>query len=71
MNRVLNENETLLAGQLFSLADIVNAAAQMVAAKKQAFTATQNEMRAAEAGLQKAQEELTTFIKNRLGAGST
>jgi hypothetical protein len=71
MTRDLNENETLLAGQLFSLVDIMNAASQIVAAKKQAFTATQNELRAAEAGLQKAQEDLATFVKHRLGTGIT
>lgn len=70
MARVMNEAETALAGQMFSLADVVNAAAQIVAAKKQAFTATQNELRAAEAGLQKAQEELTSFMKNRIGPGT-
>ena len=66
MLRVLNEAETVLAGELFSLADVVNTAAQIVVAKKQAFTGSQNELRAAEAGLQKAQEELATFIKHRL-----
>jgi len=66
MLRVLNEAETVLAGELFSLADVVNTAAQIVVAKKQAFTSSQNELRAAEAGLQKAQEELATFIKHRL-----
>lgn len=71
MTRILNENETLLAGQMFGLTDILNAAAQIVAAKKQAFTAAQNELRAAEAGLQKAQEELAAFIKTRLGTAST
>lgn len=70
MTRVLNETEMQLAGQLFSLADIVNAAGQIMAAKKQAFTAAQNELRAAEAGLQKAQEELATFFKNSVGTQS-
>ncbi|HEX7378271.1 MAG TPA: hypothetical protein VF278_14230 [Pirellulales bacterium] len=70
MTRVLNDGEMLLAGQLFSLTDIVSAASQIVAAKKQAFTAAQNELRAAEAGLQKAQEDLAAFIKGQLGAGS-
>ncbi len=69
MSRVLNEAEADLAGQLFSLTDVVNAAMQIVLAKKQAFTNSQNELRAAEAGLQKAQEELAAFIKNRLVAG--
>lgn len=71
MSRVLNEAEAALAGELFSLADVVNAAAQIVVAKKLAFTASQNELRAAEAGLQKAQEELANFIKNRLSVAST
>ncbi|HEX7449654.1 MAG TPA: hypothetical protein VF306_19000 [Pirellulales bacterium] len=71
MTRILNENETERAGQMFGLTDILNAAVQIVAAKKQAFTAAQNELRAAEAGLQKAQEELAAFIKTRLGTAST
>ena len=69
MSRVMNDAETVLASQMFSLADVVNAASQIVASKKQAFTACQNELRAAEAGLQKAQEELTNFMKNRIGQG--
>lgn len=71
MTRVLNESEVLLAGQLFSLADVVRAAGKIMAAKKQAFTAAQNELRAAEAGLQKAHEELAAFIKAQVGTGST
>lgn len=70
MSRVLNEAETVLAGQLFSLADMVAAAARLVAAKKQAFTMSQSELRAAEGGLQKAQEELSAFIKQRLVDGN-
>jgi hypothetical protein len=70
MTRVLNETEAALACQLFGLADLVSAASQTVQHKKQAFTASQNELRVAEAGLQKAQEELATFIKHRIGAGN-
>jgi hypothetical protein len=63
------KRESALAGQLFSLTDVVNAAAGVVVAKKQAFNSSQNELRAAEAGLQKAQEDLATFIKSRLVTG--
>lgn len=56
--------------RLFSLADVVNAAAQLAAAKKEAFTAAQSELRAAEAGLQRAQEDLATFMKTKVGNGS-
>lgn len=69
MSRVLNEAEAALASELFGLADVVNAAARMVAAKKQAFTSSQNELRAAEAGLQRAQEELAAFMKTKIGPG--
>jgi Cu/Ag efflux protein CusF len=67
MARELNDAEMALAIQLFSLADAVSATAQVMLAKKKEFTAAQGELRIAEANLQKAQEELATFMKNRIG----
>lgn len=69
MSRVLNEAEVELARELFGLADVVNAAARIVAAKKETFTSAQNELRAAEAGLQRAREELAAFMKTNIGPG--
>lgn len=70
MSRELNEAEQALAGQLFTLADAVSATAQITITKKRDFTAAQNELRAAEANLQKAQEELAAFLKRSIGLPS-
>jgi len=70
MPRVLDEAETSLAIQLFSLADVVNAALKTVVAKKHAFAASQDELRAAEAGLQRTQEALAMFVKTKVVNGN-
>ncbi|HJT35407.1 MAG TPA: hypothetical protein VJ783_25500 [Pirellulales bacterium] len=71
MSRELNEAEQALAGQLFSLADVVSATAQIAIMKKRDFTTAQNELRLAEANLQKAQEEMAAFMRLRIGLPKT
>jgi dienelactone hydrolase len=70
MSRVLDDAEASLAVQLFSLADVVKAALKTVVAKKHAFAASQDELRSAEAALQKAQEALATFVKTKVVDGA-
>ncbi len=70
MSRVLDDAEASLAVQLFSLADVVKAALKTVVAKKHAFATSQDELRSAEAALQKAQEALATFVKTKVVDGA-
>ncbi|HQU46616.1 MAG TPA: hypothetical protein PK867_27665 [Pirellulales bacterium] len=56
-----------LASQLFSLADAVSTASQIMVVTKQEFTAAQSALRIAEADFQKAQEAMALFMKQNIG----
>lgn len=71
MDRQLNDAEMRLASQLFSLADAVSTASQIMAIKKQDFTAAQSALRTAEADFQKAQEAMALFMKHNIGKTSS
>ena len=71
LDRQLNDAEMALASQLFSLADAVSKASQIMAVKKQEFTASQSALRTAEADFQKAQEAMASFMKHNIGKTSS
>lgn len=71
MARQLSDAEMGLASQLFTLADTVGTASQIMVAKKQEFTAAQSALRTAEADLQKAQEAMASFMKQRISQTSS
>ena len=71
MARQLNDAEMALASQLFSLADAVGTASQMMAVKKQEFTAAQSALRTAEADFQKAQDAMASFMRLNIGKASS
>jgi hypothetical protein len=71
MSRQLSDAEMALASQLFSLADAVSAASQIMVVKKQEFTAAQSALRIAEADFQKAQEAMASFMKLSIGQTSS
>lgn len=70
-DRQLNEAEMALAIQLFSLADAVSTASQIMAVKKQDFNAAQSALRTAEADFQKAQEAMASFMKHNIAKTSS
>lgn len=71
MARQLNEAEMALASQLFVLADAVSTSSQIMAVKKQDFTAAQSALRTAEADFQKAQEAMASFMRQNIGKTSS
>jgi hypothetical protein len=71
MARQLSDAEMALASQLFSLADSVSTASQIMAVKKREFTAAQSALRIAEADFQKAQEAMAAFMKQNIGITSS
>jgi hypothetical protein len=71
MARQLSDAEMVLASELFSLADAVSTASQIMVVKKQEFTAAQSALRIAEADFQKAQEAMASFMKRNIGQTSS